>query len=100
MSEERWGGTARRRYTAILVAAMRKVAAEPNGPATRDRPELSPGVRSLHLRHARAASPEETVRRPAHVLYYRALAPDLIEVVRVLHERMEPARHVASPALK
>jgi toxin ParE1/3/4 len=29
-----------------------------------------------------------------HVLYYRVLAPGLIEIVRVLHERMEPSRHL------
>jgi plasmid stabilization system protein ParE len=28
------------------------------------------------------------------VLYYRVLVPGLIEIVRVLHERMEPSRHV------
>jgi plasmid stabilization system protein ParE len=29
-----------------------------------------------------------------HVLYYRAVAPGLIEIVRVLHERMEPRWHL------
>jgi len=29
-----------------------------------------------------------------HVLYYRTAAPGLIEIVRVLHERMEPSRHI------
>ena len=29
-----------------------------------------------------------------HVLYFRAVAPDLIEIIRVLHERMEPARQI------
>jgi toxin ParE1/3/4 len=52
-SEERWGTQGRRRYAAIIAAAMRKVAADPNGPATRDRAELSPGVRSFHIRHSR-----------------------------------------------
>lgn len=95
-SEERWGAEARRRYAAILAAAMRKVAAEPNGSATRDRAELSPGIRSLHLRHARGDDPQAKVRRPVHVLYYRAFVPDLVEIVRVLHERMEPSRHVGA----
>jgi plasmid stabilization system protein ParE len=30
-----------------------------------------------------------------HVLYYRPVEPELIEIVRVLHERMEPARQIA-----
>jgi plasmid stabilization system protein ParE len=28
------------------------------------------------------------------VLYYRPVAPDVIEIVRVLHERMQPRRHL------
>jgi plasmid stabilization system protein ParE len=27
-----------------------------------------------------------------HVLYFRVIQPDLVEIVRVLHERMEPGR--------
>lgn len=36
----------RRRCSAILTAAMRKVATEPDSPATRDRADLSRGVQS------------------------------------------------------
>jgi plasmid stabilization system protein ParE len=32
------------------------------------------------------------VRRPVHVLYYRAVVPGLIEIARVMHERMELSR--------
>ena len=91
-SEGRWGKDGRRRYGAILAAAMRKVAAEPQGSRTRERADLLPGIRSRHVRYARG-DPDARVRRPVHVLYYRAVASGLIEIVRVLHERMEPARH-------
>ena len=93
-SSERWGAEGRRRYAAILAAAMRKAAAEPRGQSTRERADLFPGIRSLHLRHARWNDPASKVRRPVHILYFRAAAPGLIEIVRVLHERMDPARHV------
>ena len=92
-SEERWGPEARRRYAAIIIAAMRKVATDPKGLATWDRAELLTGVRSMHLRHTRVHS-QERVRHPVHVLYYRMIEPDLVEIVRVLHERMEPRRHI------
>lgn len=62
---------------------------------TRRREDLRPGIRSFHLRHARSTDPAGRVRRPVHVLYYRAVAPGLIEIVRVLHERMEPSRHLS-----
>ena len=93
ISEERWGAEGRRRYAAILAAAMRKAAAEPEGPATRERSELSLGIRSLHIRHARGDDLDAKVRRPVHVLYYRSIESGLIEIVRVLHERMELTRH-------
>ena len=52
-SAERWGIEGRRRYAAIIAAAMRKAAPDPEGPVTRDRAKLLPGGRSFHLRHAR-----------------------------------------------
>jgi plasmid stabilization system protein ParE len=27
-------------------------------------------------------------------MFYRIIRPDLVEIVRVLHERMEPSRHL------
>jgi toxin ParE1/3/4 len=36
------------------------------------------------------------VRRPVHILYYRMVRPDVVEIVRVLHEHMEPRRHLRS----
>ncbi|HTT81054.1 MAG TPA: type II toxin-antitoxin system RelE/ParE family toxin [Stellaceae bacterium] len=93
-SHRQWGVAGRRRHAALLSAAMRKIAAEPLGPTTRGRDELRPGVRSFHLRQAGGADLEGQVRRPVHVLYYRTITPDLIEIVRVLHERMEPSRHL------
>jgi len=93
-SAERWGVEAQRRYAACLAAAMRKAAFDPEGLVTKNRDELLPGIRSLHLRHARDDETDAKVHRPVHVLYYRVVRPGLIEIVRVLHERMEPSRHL------
>src|SRR5690242_1892459 len=95
-SRKDWGVAGRRRYAAILAAAMRKIAAEPEGPATRERRELGLGIRSFHLGHARGVDSEGKVGRPVHVLYYRPVAAGLIQIVRVLHERMEPRRLLAA----
>ena len=94
-SGERWGIEGRRRYAATIATAMRKIAADPIGPATRDRAELLRGVRSFHARHARSDDPDIKVRQPVHVLYYRVVQDGLIEIIRVLHERMEPSRHLS-----
>jgi plasmid stabilization system protein ParE len=31
------------------------------------------------------------VKQPVHVNYYRVIRPGVIEIVRILHERMEPS---------
>ena len=95
-SAERWGIEGRRRYAAMLSAAMRNVSTDPTGRLTRDRTEFSSGIRSFHIRHARSDGPDSKVKRPVHVLYYRSIRPGLVEIVRVLHERMEPSRHVSA----
>jgi len=89
-SLDRWGEQGRARHAALLVAAMRAIARRPDAPTTRARPELLPGTRSFHLKHARRGT---AVEAPAHVLFYRQRG-EVVEIVRVLHERMEPARHL------
>jgi toxin ParE1/3/4 len=93
-SAERWGPEARWRYAKLLAAAMLDLARNPEGPTTQDRAHLARGVRSIHLRHARVDDPQARVRNPVHVLYYRVVRPDMVEIVRVLHERMEPSRYL------
>jgi toxin ParE1/3/4 len=98
MSADRWGEEGRRRYSSILAAAMQRVAADPQGRNTRDRADLLAGLRSFHIRHAGRSDPEAKVRRPVHILYYRVVEPGLIEVLRILDERMEPSRHLSGEA--
>ena len=93
-SGERWGAEGRRRYAAILAAAMRQVAAEPHGPLTKRRPNLRSSVRSFHVRYTRRSAEDAAVRRPVYVLYHRVAQEGVIEIVRVLHEGMEPSRHL------
>ncbi len=93
-SLERWGESGRARYAALLATAMQKIAADPMGPLTRAHPNLRPGMRSFHIRHVRR---EHGVGAPVHVLYYRATDEGSIEIIRVLHERMEPQRHLGPP---
>lgn len=54
---------------------------------------LSPRLSPI-IRHSRDESREAQVADPVHVIFYRVLQPGVVEVVRVLHERMEPGRHI------
>ncbi|HTW28349.1 MAG TPA: type II toxin-antitoxin system RelE/ParE family toxin [Acetobacteraceae bacterium] len=95
-TQDRFGETARRRYEALLVTALRDVASDPKRAGSIARPELGAGARSYHLRHSRdrASMPLGPVRRPRHLLVYRVRPPDLVEIGRVLHDAMEIERHL------
>ncbi len=82
------------RYAATMATALSMIAAAPAGPNTRDRADLLVGLRCLHVRRARGL---HGVGAPVHVIYFRAAA-DAIEVVRILHERMDAAAHVGGAA--
>src|SRR5208282_2516358 len=62
--EQRHGRDAGARYAAVLLAAMRRVAEDPEGRSTSDRSELRPGIRSFHVRHSRDESREAAGREP------------------------------------
>jgi toxin ParE1/3/4 len=68
----------------------------PEQPSSRPREELGDGIRSLHVRVA--ASRRSSA---AHIVYYlRGRLDDGTEgiiVARILHEHMDPFRHI-SPA--
>jgi toxin ParE1/3/4 len=50
------------------------------------------------VRHTPRTADAPNVRKPVHVLYYRVAADGVIEIVRVLHERMDPGRHLGGPS--
>ncbi|MGA2125029.1 MAG: type II toxin-antitoxin system RelE/ParE family toxin [Xanthobacteraceae bacterium] len=94
-SGDQWGPEMRRRYAAMIATALRQVASDPAGAATRDRSEILDGIRRFHLRHACVGDLGPRVKRPVHMIFYPAIRPGLVEIVRVLHERMEPSRHIS-----
>ena len=95
---EKWGAEASRRYGVTLMRAMRQVASDPEGSLTRPRPDLRPDLRSFHLRHVRQNARQSAVKRPVHVLSYRVVEPGLVEIARILHDRMEPAHQFETGA--
>lgn len=79
------------RYAALIEHAIALLVESPLRATSRERDDLRPGVRSLHLSRVAA-------RRHAasHILYYHlAAAGDggkHVVILRVLHERMEPLK--------
>jgi toxin ParE1/3/4 len=91
---DRWGVDGRSRYASLLAAAFRTIADQPTGPTTRARDEVFAGLRSFHIRHSRG---DHGIRVPVHVVFYRTVAAEVIEIVRLLHERMDPVRYIHEP---
>lgn len=91
VSLERWGEDGQERTRELLEAAVHAIVSDPEGPLTRDRGLLGAGLRSFHLRHARRA---HGVHDPVHIIYFRRTRSPSIDVVRILHERMDPTAHL------
>jgi toxin ParE1/3/4 len=87
-STENFGARQSRLYRDILVQAIGELADSPNVAGSRARDEIMAGLRTLHV--ARRG------RRGSHVLMYRVAPNSTIEIVRILHDRMDLWRHVSS----
>jgi toxin ParE1/3/4 len=85
---ENFGARQSRVYRDIIVQAIGELADGPNVAGSRARDEIMSGLRTLHI--ARRG------RRGSHFLMYRAAPNSTIEIVRILHDRMDLRRHVPS----
>lgn len=97
-TEQQFGDMARRRYELLLVTCLRDLASDPERIGSTARPEFGLAVSSYHLRHSRnrARAQDSLVRRPRHLLLYRAMRGDMIGIGRVLHDSMEIELHLPS----
>ena len=96
LSQTQFGDHARRRYQALILAALQAIADTPYRIGSHDRDELAPGLRSYHLIFSRqqARHPHGMVKSPRHIMFYRVASDDVIEVVRLLHDAMEVQLHL------
>jgi len=87
-STENFGARQSRIYRDTLVEAIGELADGPDVTASKARDEIMAGLRTLHV--ARRG------RRGSHFLMYRAAPNRTIEIVRILHDRIDLQRHVPS----
>ena len=76
-SDRQWGKRQRDAYQAALRRGFEVVRDYPYRGVARD--DVAPGLRSFPVEH--------------HVIYHR-LTDHVIEIARILHERMDAARHL------
>ncbi|HMM91218.1 type II toxin-antitoxin system RelE/ParE family toxin [Bradyrhizobium sp.] len=83
---ENFGTRKTRIYRDTLVRAIGELADGPDAAGSKARDDIMAGLRTLHI--ARRG------RRGSHFLMYRAAPNSTIEIVRILHDRMDLQRHV------
>jgi toxin ParE1/3/4 len=74
-------------YKTALLKTIARLAAGPDAPGSHAREDLGPQMRTLHV--ARDG------RRAPHLLVYRVSSGEVIEILRILHERMDLPRRVS-----
>jgi toxin ParE1/3/4 len=86
---ENFGARQSRIYRDTLVRAIGELARGPEVAGSKARDEIMPGLRTLHIaRHG---------RRGRHFILYRALEGRVIEIGRILHDKMDLQRHLPNP---
>ena len=83
---ENFGERQSRIYRDVLVQAIGELGDGSDVTGSKARGEIISGLRTLHIaRHG---------RRGSHFLMYRVTPDMTIEIVRILHDRMDPQRHL------
>lgn len=76
-TQERWGAQQAEIYVREIQAAIERVADDPR--RGRDRDDVAMGYRSYAI--------------GSHAIFYRTRSAG-VDVIRILHQRMDPSRHV------
>jgi toxin ParE1/3/4 len=85
------------RYDSLMEAALGDLLAEPTRLGVRHHPAMPQAVFVYHLRFSRRKPNGAGVEKPRHFFVFRVDA-DILTVLRVLHDSMDLAAHVESPA--
>ena len=94
-SLKEFGEEAALRYKALVRQALLEVAADPERPGSKERPELqAKGIRTYHLSFSRDRVSGQRVTEPRHLLVYRRREDGVIEIVRILHDSRDIQLHL------
>jgi toxin ParE1/3/4 len=92
-----FAATGRKRYEALIQAALVDLLANPSRIGVRQRDDIAPGVFTYYLWSSRKRSKTVTrVGKPRHIVFF-SIKGKVIQVLRVLHDSMDFTRHVPSP---
>lgn len=87
---DNFGPAMRTTYNDLIRLGVASIVSDPNRHGVRVASHLGDGVHIYHLRHVR----QTRVKSPRHMIIYRLSSSGFITILRVLHDRMDPHRHV------
>ena len=83
---EQFGELQADQYLETISLALEALANGPETPGVKNRNELGPDICTLHIaRHGRKAS---------HFVVFRVSEAQVLDILRILHDRMELSRHI------
>jgi toxin ParE1/3/4 len=80
------GSVQAREYARLIEEALVTIAAQPDRGKSRD--DIRPGILAHHI--------SQRGRSARHILFYRVNAKGSVEIIRLLHDAMDFARHFSS----
>lgn len=92
-----FGEAALTRYQRLIHAAILDVAADPERSGCRALCVNRITVGLYHIRHSRNAVPErgDRVKNPRHLLVFRVIDGEVLEIIRLLHDSMDIETHLS-----
>lgn len=96
-----FGEQASIRYENLIATAITDIAQHVDRPGVKERHDLGAGFYTYHLSFSRqrAATSSRRVKRPRHFVVFRHKDTQTVEILRVLHDRMDLERHLPNRTL-
>jgi toxin ParE1/3/4 len=90
-TEKHFGPLTFKCYAKLIGTAIEQIAENPERTGSNPRPEIGENCRTYHLYFSRksAGLAGDRIRQPRHLLLYRVIGPNIVEVGRVLHDSMD-----------
>jgi toxin ParE1/3/4 len=90
-TEENFGPQTLKRYAKLIATAIEQIAENPERVGSSQRPEIAVHCRTHHLYFSRktAGQAGDRIRQPRHLLLYRVIESNTLEIGRVLHDSMD-----------
>ncbi|MDI9349255.1 MAG: type II toxin-antitoxin system RelE/ParE family toxin [Candidatus Symbiobacter sp.] len=89
-----WGKDAANRYSDLIDLGLKNLQNNPNQMGVRIEKEIKLNLYSYPLRNVNQKPLAGKVKSPRHVIYYQISEPNVIQILRILHDKMDVGSHL------